>query len=313
MTEAAGPTRVPREHLNDLQAFVTVARTRSFRRAAAELGLSPSALSHALRGLEARLGLRLLHRTTRSVAPTEAGERLYARLAPALTDIAEALDEINAFRGEARGTLRLNAPRAACDLVLADLVTRFVAAYPGMGVELVSDDALVDIVAAGFDAGVRFGESLQQDMVAVPLGPPQRFVVVGSPDYLARRGTPDCPRALLEHACLRIRFPHGREFPWDFQQGAERIEIKVQGPLAYAVGDMALMVAAAERGLGLAYVYTQYAAKALAAGRLITVLDPWRPPETGFFLYYPSHRHPPTPLRAFIDLARQVYPSNAPG
>ena len=174
--------------LQDLQAFAAVARLGSFRRAAVEIGVSPSALSHALKGLELRLGLRLLHRTTRSVSPTEAGRQLLLRLAPALQDIALALDGINAFRDSPMGTLRINAPRAACQWVLPPLVSGFLKGHPGMRVEVVADDRLVDIVAEGFDAGVRFGESLQQDMVAMPLGPAQRFVVVGSPDHLARHG-----------------------------------------------------------------------------------------------------------------------------
>lgn len=288
--------------LADLQAFATVARRRSFRQAAAELGVSPSALSHALRGLEARLGVRLLNRTTRSVAPTEAGERLLARLSPALQDIHGALDEINAFRDSPLGTLRINAPRAACELVLAPLIGRFLAAHPGMRVELVAEDALVDIVASGFDAGVRFGESLQQDMVAVPLGPAQRFVVVGSPDYLASHGTPTCPRELQQHRCVRIRFPNGSFYRWEFARGNERCEIEVDGPLA--TSEMRVMVDAAEQGLGLAYVYHQYAAAPVAAGRLHPVLDDWCPAIPGFYLYYPSRRLQPNGLRAFIEFVQ---------
>lgn len=296
--------------LNDLHAFAAVARTRSFRRAAAELGVSPSALSHALRGLEARLGVRLLHRTTRSVAPTEAGERLLARLTPALHEIADALDTVNEYRETPLGTLRINAPRAACDWVLAPLVARFLAKHPGMRVELVDDDSFVDIVAKGFDAGVRFGESLQQDMVAVPIGPAQRFIVVASPAYLAKRGTPVDPRQLTDHECIRLRFPNSVFYRWEFSREGEKIDVEVDGPLA--LGDMRLIVQAAEEGLGLAFVYAQYAQAALAAGRLFSVLDNWRQPETGFFLYYPSHRLVPAGLRAFINLAREVYPSNRP-
>ncbi|HNI82690.1 MAG TPA: LysR family transcriptional regulator [Rhodocyclaceae bacterium] len=300
----------PLASLNDLHTFATVARTRNFRRAAAELGVSPSALSHALRALEARLGVRLLNRTTRSVAPTEAGQRLLDRVAPALRELHGALDAVNAFRDSPLGTLRINAPRAACAWVLAPLVSRFLAEYPGMRVELVADDRFVDIVAGGFDAGVRFGESLQQDMVAVPLGAAQHFVVVAAPAYLAARGTPDCPRALTAHSCIRVRFPGGQYYRWEFRRGSEQVEIEVDGPLA--TDDMHVMIAAAEAGLGLAYVYAQYAAPAIAAGRLVSVLDDWRPPEPGFFLYYPSHRLPPAGLRAFIDLARRIHPDNRP-
>lgn len=289
-----------RADLADLQAFASVARLRSFRRAAVELGVSPSALSHTLSGLESRLGVRLLHRTTRSVAPTEAGQRLLERLAPALLEIDTALDEVNAFRDSPHGTLRLNAPRFAAEYVLAPLASRFLLAHPGMQLEIVADDALVDIVAAGFDAGVRFGESLHQDMVAVPLGGPQRFVVVASPAYLAEHGTPGEPRELAQHRCIRVRFPSGAVYRWGFEKNGEKLEVDVQGPLD--VGEMPLMVRAAEDGLGLAYVYEQSARAALDAGRLTSVLDDWRPMEPGFFLYYPSRRLLPAGLRAFVDL-----------
>lgn len=301
---------MPPTNLAELQAFAAIARLRSFRRAAAELGVSPSALSHALRALETRVGVRLLNRSTRSVAPTEAGERLLAQFAPALQGIADALDQVNAFRQTPLGTLRINAPRIACEQVLGPLVTRFLAAHPGMRAELVADDAFVDIVAGGYDAGVRFGESLQADMVAVPIGPPQRFIVVAAPAYLAARGTPRCPRELTQHACIRIRFATGGYYRWAFARGDERVEIEVDGPLA--VGEMSLMIQAAETGLGIAYVGAAYAADALAAGRLVSILDDWRPAETGFFLYYPSRRLVPAGLRAFIDFARDIHPSNAP-
>lgn len=292
--------------LNDLQAFAAVARLRSFRQAALELGVSPSALSHTLRSLENRVGVRLLNRTTRSVAPTEAGEQLLSRLSPALLNIQEALDEVNAFRDSPLGTLRINAPRAAAELVLAPLVARFLNTHPGMRVELVADDALVDIVAAGFDAGVRFGESVAQDMVAVPLGPPQRFVVVAAPAYLAAQGVPQCPRDLQQHRCIRIRFPSGAPYRWEFAKGSEQLEVEVDGPLA--VGEMPLMIRAAEDGLGFAYVYEQYALPGLAAGRLGKVLDDWCPTIPGFFLYYPSRKLMPAGLKAFVDMLRNDLP-----
>jgi DNA-binding transcriptional LysR family regulator len=291
-----------RASLADLQTFAVVARLRSFRRAAVELGVSPSALSHAMRQLETRLGLRLLQRTTRSVAPTEAGERLLARLSPALLDIESALDEVNAFRDSPFGTLRINAPKPAVELVLAPLVTRFLSTHPGMRVELVADDAFVDIVAEGFDAGVRFGESLQQDMVAVPLGPPLDFVVVASPAYLAAHGCPAHPRDLQKHACIRIRFPSGAFYRWEFARGAEQLEVEVDGPLA--TGDMRAILHAAEDGLGVAYTYARYAAPALAEGRLEKVLEDWTPPAAGLFLYYPSRKLMPAGLRAFVEMLR---------
>lgn len=292
-----------RPSLVDLQAFATVARLRSFRRAAGELHVSPSALSHTLRSLETRLGVRLLNRTTRSVSPTEAGQRLLARLAPTLQELDDALDEINSFRDSPVGTLRLNVPRAAAEYVLAPLAGRFLRENPGMRLEIVTDDNLIDIVAAGFDAGVRFGERLAQDMIAVPFGPAQRFVVVASPAYLAAHGRPATPQQLSAHRCIRIRFPNGSIYRWEFSRGDEKIEVEVEGPLD--VGEMPLMVRAAEDGIGLAYVYEQSAASALAAGRLVTVLDDWRPPEPGFFLYYPSRRLVPAGLRAFIDLLQR--------
>lgn len=290
--------------LSDLQAFGAVARLRSFRRAAGELGVSPSALSHALRALEGRLGVRLLNRTTRSVSPTEAGQRLLSRLTPALVEVGEALDELNAYRDSPVGTLRINAPRAAAELVLAPLLRRFLGENSGMRIELVSEDAFVDIVREGFDAGVRFGESIQQDMVAVPLGPSQRFVVVGSPQLLERVGKPDCPRALQGRPCVRIRLPSGGEYRWQFSRQAESLEVEVDGPLA--VSDMPLMIRAACDGLGFAYVYEQYARPAMADGGLLSVLEDWCPVIPGFFLYYPSRRLMPTGLKAFVDLLHRA-------
>lgn len=290
--------------LTDLQAFATVARLRSFRRAATDMGVSPSALSHSLRGLEARLGVRLLNRTTRSVAPTPAGEALLARLAPALLEIEAALEAVNAHRDSPVGNLRINAPRSAARWVLAPLVARFLERHPGMKVELTCDDALVDIVTAGFDAGVRFGETLQQDMVAVPLGPPQRFVVVASPAYLAVNSPPQSPRDLRDHRCICIRFPSGAAYRWEFACGQERLDVAVDGPLT--VGDMALMIEAAEQSLGLAYVYAQEAEAGLAAGRLVTVLDDWCPHIPGFYLYYPSRKLMPVGLKAFVALLQEA-------
>lgn len=288
--------------LDELRAFAVIARWRSFRQAAVELNVSPSALSHTMRALEERLGVRLLNRTTRSVAPTAAGEQLLTRLSPALMDIENALEAVNVFRDSPVGTLRINAPRAAAELVLAPLILRFLQGYPGMKVDLVADDGLVDIVAMGFDAGVRFGESLQQDMVALPLGRAQRFVVVASPAYLAEHGEPTDPRQLGGHRCIGIRFPSGASYRWEFARGDERLEIEVDGPLA--VNDMRLMVDAAQSGLGLAYVYAQYAQAGLATGLLQQVLSNWCPEIAGFYLYYPSRKLMPAGLKAFIDLLK---------
>lgn len=289
--------------LTDLQAFATVARLCSFRKAAVEIGVTPSALSHTMRSLEARLGIRLLNRTTRSVSPTEAGQQLLTRLSPALLDIASALEEVNAFRDSPMGTLRINAPKAASQWVLAPLVSGFLAAHPGMRVEVVSDDAFVDIVADGFDAGVRFGESLQQDMVAVPLGGTQRFVVIGSPAYIAQHGKPKHPKDLQDHRCMRVRFPSGAYYRWEFAKRKQKLDIDVDGPLA--TNDLHLMVEAAKAGLCLTYTYEQFALPGVESGELVTVLDDWCPTVPGFFLYYPSRKLMPAGLRAFVDYIKQ--------
>lgn len=297
-------------NLNDLQVFCVVARLRNFRRAAAELNVSPSALSHTMRHLEARLGVRLLNRTTRSVAPTDAGLALFERLNPALLDIAGAIDEINAYRQSPLGTLRINAPRSAVELVLAPLAERFLRDNPGMRLELVAENRLVDIVAEGFDAGVRFGERLAQDMVAVPLGPPQRFVVVASPAYLAVHGRPETPRDLASHQCIRQRFANGGYLQWYFSKNGESLEIDPPGRLA--ISEIGLAPRLSRAGAGLAFVYAEYAAPGLADGSLVSVLDDWRPAETGYFLYYPSRRLVTAGLRAFLELAREAFPDNRP-
>ncbi|MDZ7938312.1 MAG: LysR family transcriptional regulator [Rhodoferax sp.] len=288
--------------LPDLRLLSCIARHLSFRQAADELGVSASAVSHSLRALEAKLGVRLFNRTTRSVALTEAGQRLLGQVAPALDNIQRALEDINTFRDTPVGRVRLNAPRPAGELVLAPLVAKFLRQYPGVKVDLVLDDALVDIVQAGFDAGVRYGESLQQDMVAIPLGGRQRFVVVASPDYLRQHGPPGSPRELAQFPCIGLRFPSGVLYRWEFEKAGERVEVDVDGPLT--LGELSLAVRAAEDGLGLAYVYAQQAAAGLAAGRLVQVLGDWCPEVPGFFLYYPSRRLAPAALRAFIDLVR---------
>jgi len=289
--------------LPDLLSFATVARLRSFRRAAAELGVSPSALSHSLRGLEERLGVRLLNRTTRSVTPSEAGQRLLTRLTPALRDIDDALEDINDFRATPIGTLRLNVPRSAAHMLLAPLVARFLAAYPQMRVELMADDGLIDIVAAGYDAGVRFGESLQGDMVAVPLGPPQRLAVVASPAYLKKRGVPQSPHDLAAHNCIRHRFPSGRLYHWEFERAGIALQVDVEGTLT--LGEQELMLRAAEDGVGIACVFEGLATARLASKKLRRVLADWCPPMPGFYLYYPSRRQMPAGLRAFVDMVRE--------
>ena len=292
-----------RAAVSDLSAFVAVATHRSFSRAAAELGLSPSALSHTVRSLEERLDLRLLNRTTRSVAPTEAGERLLERLRPALRDIDDALEDANAFRAKPAGRLRLNVPRSAALLLLAPVMTRFITAYPQMRLEITTEDRLVDIVASGYDAGVRFGESVERDMVAVRIGPDLRMAVVGSPAYFRRHPKPVKPRDLHGHACIRFRLPSGAIYRWEFEKKGEVLEVEVDGPLT--LSDQQVMLQAALDGAGLAIVLESHARPHLKARQLVRVLADWCPPFPGYFLYYPSRRQVPAGLRAFIDMMRQ--------
>lgn len=288
--------------LNELTAFAAVARLRSFRKAALERGVSASALSHALRTLEERLGVRLLNRTTRSVTPTEAGQRLLARLAPAMREIDDALLDLSTLQDVPAGKLRLNVPRPAARLLLAPMLSCFVARYPRVQVELVTDDGMIDIVRDGFDAGIRFGEQVAADMIAVPVGAPQPFLVVASPAYLAAHGAPATPHALLEHACIGRRFPSGRQYAWEFGQEGEAVSIAVSGPLVF--DDDELMLRAARDGAGLAYVYEADARADIAAGRLVNVLERCLPPPSRYFLYYPSRRQMPAVLRAFVDMLR---------
>src|SRR5262249_1629722 len=263
--------------------------------AAAELGVSPSAPSRAMRGVEERLGVRLLNRTTRSVAVTEAGERLLARLGPALRDIADAVAEVGALRATPSGTLRLNVPRSAAQLLLLPLAGKFLAAYPQMRLEIIAEDGLVDVVAAGFDAGVRFGEPLRADMIAVPLGPPQRFAIVCSPDYARRHGLPRTPSELAGHDCIRQRFTGGRLYDWELERDGEVLAMAVDGRLTLRQQD--LIVGAACKGAGLACVLESHARRHLADGSLLRVLEDWCPPFPGFYLYYPSRRQMPAGLR----------------
>jgi DNA-binding transcriptional LysR family regulator len=285
-----------------LISFLAIARHKSFRRAADELGCTPSALSHALRLMEERLDLRLVNRTTRSVALTEAGERLHARVAPAFRDIADALDDLDTFRGAPTGSLRINTAWASAHLALLPRVSRFIAAHPGIAVEIVVDDALVDMVSEGFDAGVRFGETIAKDMIAVPLGPRQRTAIVASPDYIKRHGKPVRPEQLKDLPCVRFRFASGRFYAWEFERGGVELTIDVDGPLT--LGDPQLMVQAARDGVGLAFAFESQVQDLIAAGKLVRVLEDWCPFYSGFYLYYPSRRQLPSPLRAFIDFVK---------
>ena len=287
---------------SDLALFLSIARHRSLSRAAVELGLTPSALSHALRGIEERLGLRLFNRTTRSVALTEAGERLFSRIEPAFRDIGDALEDLNHFRGKPSGSLRITAGRSPAHLVLLPIVARFLQAYPEVKVDIIDDDALVDIVAGGFDAGVRFGERLEKDMVAIPIGPAMRSVVVGSPEFFKKHPKPRHPKDLTGIPCIRHRFPSGAIYRWEFQRRGVKLETQVDGPLT--LGDVGLMADAALYGAGLAYVFEDMVAEHVAAGRLVQVLDDWCPRYPGFYLYYPSRRQVPAVLKAFIEFVQ---------
>ncbi|PCR96293.1 LysR family transcriptional regulator [Pseudomonas fluorescens] len=288
----------------DLSIFLSIAQHLNFSRAAVDLGLTPSALSHSLRALENRLGVRLFNRTTRSVALTEAGERLYSRLKPAFRDIEDALEDLNHFRDKPSGNLRITSGRQACELVLLPIASEFLQAYPDIRLEVVESDALLDIVAAGFDAGVRFGNRLEADMVSLPIGPNLRSVVVGSPAFFQRHPAPQKPEDLHALPCIRHRFPSGSMYRWEFERGGIEQEIEVNGPLT--LGDVSLMVGPALQGLGLAYVFEDMVSEHLAAGRLVQVLADWCPYYPGLHLYYPSRRHVPAPLKAFIDFARNV-------
>jgi DNA-binding transcriptional LysR family regulator len=290
----------PVDH-GDLSSFLAIARHKSFRRAADELGCTPSALSHALRNIEERLEVRLLNRTTRSVALTEAGERLVQRLTPAFRDIADALDDLNNYRGQPIGTVRINASRVSTQLVLLPLVTRFLAAYPAVSVEIVVDNVLIDMVSENFDAGVRFGETIAKDMIAVPLGPRQRTAIVASPEFFRRYDKPRRPEQLRNLPCICLRFGSGRLYGWEFEKGGVELKIEVTGPLT--LGDQELIVEAALGGAGIAFAFESQVAQLIADRKLVRVLEDWCPYYGGFYLYYPGRRQVPTALRAFIDWA----------
>ncbi len=293
-----------RPSLSDLTALVAISAHRSFRKAADELGQSPSTLSHMMRSLEAGMGLRLLHRTTRSVSPTEAGERLIARLRPVLRDLDEALEEVDVFRGRPSGTLRINAGEIAARLLLRAVVPIFLSRFPEMSLDLVTEGRLVDIVAGEFDAGFRLGEAVPRDMISVRFGGETRFVAVASPDYLAAREAPRTPDDLKQHACIRVRLPSGKPFRWEFAKHGQELAVDVPGTLT--LDHTELMTEAAAAGLGIAYVSDRVARPYLERGALLAVLEDWCPAVPGLFLYYPGHRHVPAGLRAFIDVLKEV-------
>jgi DNA-binding transcriptional LysR family regulator len=291
--------------LADLSTFALVVQHRGFRQAARASGQSASALSEAVRRLESQLGIRLLLRTTRSVTPTEAGALLLSRLQPALNDVASALDVLNDLRDSPRGTLRLNVPVSAALFFLQPIVDQFMRKYPDILLDIVIDNNFVDVVASGCDAGIRYGERLEQDMIAVPIGPlTQRFAVAAAPAYLARRGIPEHPRDLLQHACLRGKFLSGAIFPWEFERDGQKLSLDPSGPLIVTPTVMDLAVNAAVAGHGVIYLFEEWLAPYMASGQLQPILQDWWLSFPGPFLYYSGRRHMPAPLRAFVDFIR---------
>lgn len=292
--------------LGDLDAFLAVARTKGFREGARASGGSASGLSLAVRRLETQLGVRLLHRTTRSVLPTEAGQRLLERLGPALSEVEDALDVVNGFRDKPAGTLRLNVPMSASRLVLPALVPDFLQAFPDIQLDVIAEEGFVDLLASGCDAGIRYDERLEQDMVAVPIGPRiQRFAAAASPAYLERCGRPAHPRDLLTHACLRGRFASGSMPPWEFERGGESVRVDPVPRMVVRLGAAAdLAVDAAIGGAGVVYLFEDWLRPHLDSGALEPVLADWWPSFSGPFLYYPGRKLLPAPLRAFVDFVR---------
>ncbi|MBP7711348.1 MAG: LysR family transcriptional regulator [Gammaproteobacteria bacterium] len=294
-----------REDWGSLAAFAVVAEERSFTRAATRLGVSPSALSHTLRRLEERVRIRLLARSTRSVSTTEAGERLLARLGPALEAIANAVEDLGRLLDRPSGHVRITTSRSAARMVVAPVLPRFTQAYPEIVLEIVIDPGLTNIVAQRFDAGIRLGESLDKDVVAVPVSGPQRMAVVGAPQYFASRPPPATPHDLRTHRCINFRLPSpapGTLYKWEFEKAHHSIELAVEGPLIF--DDEGMVVDAALAGVGLGYVIEEQVAPLLQAGELVRVLEDWCPPFPGFFLYYPGRRQLSPALAAFIDTIR---------
>ena len=294
---------MPRHNVNDLLAFLAVAKERSFTRAAAKLGVSQSALSHTVRGLEERLGLRLLTRTTRSVAPTEAGERLVRTLGPRFDEIDAELAALSELREKPAGTIRITTGEHAAEAILWPVLAKLLPHYPDIKVELIIDYGLTDIVAERYDAGVRLGEQVARDMIAVRIGPDFRMAVVGAPSYFARRSRPKKPQDLTAHDCINLRLPtYGGIYAWEFEKRGRELKVRVEGQLVF--NNIALRLNAALAGLGLAYLPEDQVQTHLADGRLIRVLDDWCPPFSGYHLYYPSRRQPTPAFSLVVDALR---------
>jgi DNA-binding transcriptional LysR family regulator len=292
--------------LDDLSIFASIVRAGGFRDAARISGSSASGLSEAIRRLEARLGVRLLHRTTRSVAPTEAGARLFERLSPALAEIRAALDVVNTLKDKPAGTLRLNVPANVARTVLPSILRAFLALYPEIRVEVTVEDGFVDILESGADAGIRYEEKLEQDMIAIPIGPStQRLITAAAPSYLAAHGRPSHPQQLLGHACMRGRFSGGAMPSWEFEKDGEILRVDPPGPLLVQPGLACdLLVDAAVAGMGIVHLFEDWLAPHLASGALETLLDDWCQSFSGPMLYYPGRRYLPAPLRAFVDFVK---------
>ncbi|AIR69688.1 LysR family transcriptional regulator [Dickeya fangzhongdai] len=292
-----------KENFSDLISFRMVAQEKSFTRAAAKLGISQSALSHAMRSLEERLGIRLLTRTTRSVSLTEAGERLLGNISPSLSELEYALEDLGEMRDKPAGNIRLTAGEHAVNFVLWPVLKPFLSQYPDIHLEITVDNALTDIVNERFDAGVRLGEQVAKDMVAVRIGPDMRMAVVGSPAYFARHAVPETPQSLQQHSCINMRLPTlGGLFAWEFSRDGREIRVRVDGQLTF--NNLQHRIDAALSGLGLAYVPEDTIRQAVAEGRLIQVLESWCEPFPGYYLYYPSRKQHTAAFSLFIDALR---------
>lgn len=289
--------------LNDLEAFREVAHQRSFSKAADYLGVSRSALSHVIKGLEAYLGSQLLRRTTRSVSLTSAGEHLFLGLTPILNDLDRLLFETGHDKEHLFGEVRINGSESAIAYLLEHIVPKFREHYPSIKLDLVSDGELSDITKDGFDVGIRLGESLLKDMIAIPLGPKVRFIVVASPQYLNQYPTPIIPIELNQHHCIRQRLPSGKRYHWEFFKNGQSVSVDVPGDIS--LDNNNLMVNAAIQGMGIAFIPEHYAKEQIASGNLIEILEDWCPEETGFHIYFPRYRHMSKSLRAFVDVVKE--------
>ncbi|GAB7534117.1 LysR family transcriptional regulator [Burkholderia sp. 22PA0106] len=299
-----------RAGLSELTAFVAIAEQRSFRAAALALAVSPSALSHSMRSLEARLGVRLFNRTTRSVALTEAGEQLLRRVGPALSDLENAVDEVATAQNRPAGSVRISASESSTRLLIRHVLPGFLLRYPDIHVEFVTDTRLIDIVGEGFDAGIRVLDDVPRDMIAVRFGPEMRFIAVASPAYLARHPAPERPADLMQHRCIRFRFESGAMYRWDFQSNGKTSSLDVGGPMT--LGNINSMIETALAGIGVAWVPENQVAEYLADGQLVALLREWSVAMPGLALYYPANRHPPAPLRLFVQAVRDWVSGDAP-